>query len=116
MSISYTNQTRTLAARSFRSVSFKSVDLVRRAGEMTRRWHPNMQQLIRLTDPATAAWINIRTSVPIPPQMNADDLLHKPVLGRVQLALMRGGMRVVNAFPFPKRRITESIIRTRGAN
>lgn len=164
------------------------VDLVRRAGEMTRRWHPNMQQLIRLTDPATAAWINIRTSVPIPPwessnvtllgdaihtmtpgrgagantalrdaallskmlaevhrgekplvdaiceyeremlrysteavlksrqQMNANDLLHKPVLGRVQLAVMRGGMRIVNASPMLKRRITESILRTRGAN
>jgi 2-polyprenyl-6-methoxyphenol hydroxylase-like FAD-dependent oxidoreductase len=163
-------------------------DLVRRAGDMTRRWHPNMQQLIRLTDPATSAWINIRTSVPIPPwessnvtflgdaihtmtpgrgaganialrdaallsrtlaevhrgekplvgaiseyeremlrysteavlksrqQMNADDMLHKPVLGRVQLAAMRSGMRVVNAFPSLKRRITESILRTRGAN
>jgi 2-polyprenyl-6-methoxyphenol hydroxylase-like FAD-dependent oxidoreductase len=155
---------------------------------MIRRWHPNMQQLIRLTDPATAAWINIRTSVPIPPwessnvtllgdaihtmtpgrgagantalrdaallsrtlaevhrgekplvdaicgyeremlrysteavlksrqQMNADDLLHKPVLGRVQLAVMRSGMRIVNAFPLLKRRITEAILRTRGAN
>jgi hypothetical protein len=29
---------------------------------------------------------------------------------------MRGGMRVVNAFPLLKRRITESILRTRGAN
>src|SRR6202023_1608559 len=42
-------------------------DLVGRAGGMTRRWHPNMQQLIRLTDPATAVCISIRTSVPIPP-------------------------------------------------
>jgi len=163
-------------------------DLVRRAGDMTLRWHPRMQQLIRLTDPATAAWINIRTSVPIPPwessnvtllgdaihtmtpgrgagantalrdaallsktlaevqrgekplvdaicgyeremlrysteavlksrqQMNADDLLHKPVLGRVQLAVMRSGMRVVNASPLLKRRITATILRVRGAN
>jgi hypothetical protein len=49
-------------------------------------------------------------------QMNADDLLHKPVLGRVQLAVMRGGMRIVNASPMLKRRITRSILRTRGAN
>jgi 2-polyprenyl-6-methoxyphenol hydroxylase-like FAD-dependent oxidoreductase len=170
------------------TTTLTGADLVRRAGDMASRWHPNMQQLIRLTDPATAAWINIRTSVPIPPwessnvtllgdaihtmtpgrgagantalrdaallskmlaevhrgekplvdaiceyeremlrysteavlksrqQMNADDLLHKPVLGRVQLAVMRGGMRVVNAFPLLKRRITASILRTRGAN
>jgi 2-polyprenyl-6-methoxyphenol hydroxylase-like FAD-dependent oxidoreductase len=147
-----------------------------------------MQRLIRLTDPSTAAWINIRTSVPVSPwrssivtllgdaihtmtpgrgagantalrdaallsqtlaevqrgekplvdaigeyeremlrysteavlksrqQMNADDLLHKPVLGRLQLAVMRSGMRVVNASPLLKRRITESLLRTRGAN
>jgi 2-polyprenyl-6-methoxyphenol hydroxylase-like FAD-dependent oxidoreductase len=49
-------------------------------------------------------------------QMNADDLLHKPVLGRLQLAVMRSGMRVVNASPLLKRRITESLLRTRGAN
>jgi hypothetical protein len=49
-------------------------------------------------------------------QMNADDLLHKPVLGRVQLAVMRSGMRIVNASPQLKRRITASILRVRGAN
>jgi hypothetical protein len=32
-------------------------------------------------------------------QMNARDLIHKPILGRIQLAAMRSGMRVVNAIP-----------------
>jgi 2-polyprenyl-6-methoxyphenol hydroxylase-like FAD-dependent oxidoreductase len=49
-------------------------------------------------------------------QMNANDIIHKPVLGRVQLAAMRGGMRVVNAFPALKQRITQKIMRVRGAN
>lgn len=49
-------------------------------------------------------------------QMNAGDLIHKPVLGRLQLAAMRSGMRVVNAVPALKRRITEKILRVRAAN
>jgi hypothetical protein len=49
-------------------------------------------------------------------QMNAGDLIHKPVLGRMQLAAMRGGMRLVNAVPPLKRRITDSVLRVRGAN
>jgi 2-polyprenyl-6-methoxyphenol hydroxylase-like FAD-dependent oxidoreductase len=49
-------------------------------------------------------------------QMNANDLIHKPVLGRVQLAAMRAGMRVVNAIPALKKRITDNVLRVRGAN
>ena len=49
-------------------------------------------------------------------QMNAGGLIHKPVLGRLQLAVMRSGMRVVNAVPPLKRRITEKILRVRAAN
>jgi 2-polyprenyl-6-methoxyphenol hydroxylase-like FAD-dependent oxidoreductase len=49
-------------------------------------------------------------------QMNARDLIHKPMLGRVQLAAMRSGMRVVNAIPPIKRRIMEKIQRVRAAN
>jgi 2-polyprenyl-6-methoxyphenol hydroxylase-like FAD-dependent oxidoreductase len=49
-------------------------------------------------------------------QMNANDLIHKPVLGRIQLAAMRGGMRMVNAIPALKKRITENVLRVRGAN
>jgi len=49
-------------------------------------------------------------------QMNAGDLIHKPILGRIQLAAMRSGMRVVNAVPPLKRRIMEKIQRVRAAN
>jgi 2-polyprenyl-6-methoxyphenol hydroxylase-like FAD-dependent oxidoreductase len=49
-------------------------------------------------------------------QMNANDAIHKPIIGRVQLAAMRGGARVVNQFPFMKRRITRNLLRVRGEN
>ena len=49
-------------------------------------------------------------------QMNSTDLIHKPVVGRFQLALMRGGMRVVNAVPALKRRALQNVMRVRGAN
>jgi hypothetical protein len=49
-------------------------------------------------------------------QMNAGDLIHKPVLGRLQLAAMRSGMRLGNSVPALKRRITEKILRVRAAN
>ena len=49
-------------------------------------------------------------------QMNAADLIDKPVLGRLQLAAMRSGMRVVNSVPALKRHITEKILRVRAAN
>jgi 2-polyprenyl-6-methoxyphenol hydroxylase-like FAD-dependent oxidoreductase len=48
-------------------------------------------------------------------QMNANDILHKPVLGRVQLAVTRTMMRLVNAVPVLKRRITRSIRSSRAA-
>jgi 2-polyprenyl-6-methoxyphenol hydroxylase-like FAD-dependent oxidoreductase len=49
-------------------------------------------------------------------QMNANDAIHKPIIGRVQLAAMRGGARVVNQLPFMKRRITRNLLRVRGEN
>jgi 2-polyprenyl-6-methoxyphenol hydroxylase-like FAD-dependent oxidoreductase len=49
-------------------------------------------------------------------QMNANDMIHKPIVGRIQLAAMRSGMRVVNAVPALKRRITEKVLRVRAAN
>jgi 2-polyprenyl-6-methoxyphenol hydroxylase-like FAD-dependent oxidoreductase len=49
-------------------------------------------------------------------QMDAGDLIHKPILGRIQLAAMRGMMRIVNAVPALRRRMTESIMRVRAAN
>jgi hypothetical protein len=48
--------------------------------------------------------------------MDAGDLIHKPILGRIQLAAMRGMMRIVNAVPALRRRMTESIMRVRAAN
>jgi 2-polyprenyl-6-methoxyphenol hydroxylase-like FAD-dependent oxidoreductase len=49
-------------------------------------------------------------------QMNSADLIHRPILGAVPLALMRGGMRVVNALPVLKRRVIQNVMRVRGAN
>ena len=163
-------------------------DLMRLAQEVTLNWHPNMRQLIQMTDPSMMQCINVRSSVPPSPwessnitllgdaihtmtpgrgagantalrdaallckslseahedrkplvdaihayevemlrysteavlesrkQMNANDMIHKPVLGRIQLAAMRGGMRVVDAVPPLKRRILRSIQRVRAEN
>ena len=49
-------------------------------------------------------------------QMNANDAIHKPIIGRIQLAAMRGGARCVNQFPSLKRRITRNLLRVRGEN
>ena len=49
-------------------------------------------------------------------QMNAGDSIHKPVIGRMQLAAMRGAMRLVNHLPPLKRRIATNIQRVRGEN
>ena len=49
-------------------------------------------------------------------QMSATDLVHKPVIGRVQLALLRGVMRVINAVPALNRRALRNVMRVRGAN
>lgn len=49
-------------------------------------------------------------------QMDARDSIHRPFVGGVQLALMRGAMRVVDAVPALKRRILVGIMRVRGEN
>jgi 2-polyprenyl-6-methoxyphenol hydroxylase-like FAD-dependent oxidoreductase len=49
-------------------------------------------------------------------QMNSTDLIHRPMIGRVLLALMRGAMRITNAVPALKRRILQNIMRVRGEN
>jgi 2-polyprenyl-6-methoxyphenol hydroxylase-like FAD-dependent oxidoreductase len=46
-------------------------------------------------------------------QMDAHSVSHKPVLGRMQLALARTGMRVVNAVPLLKRKMLEQQMRLR---
>jgi 2-polyprenyl-6-methoxyphenol hydroxylase-like FAD-dependent oxidoreductase len=48
-------------------------------------------------------------------QMDGDGLIHKPVVGRVALEGMRAGMRIVNHLPPLKRRMTENMLRYRGA-
>jgi 2-polyprenyl-6-methoxyphenol hydroxylase-like FAD-dependent oxidoreductase len=47
--------------------------------------------------------------------MNAKDVIHKPVIGRIQLGVMRLAMRVVETVPPLKRRVTASIRRRRAA-
>jgi len=49
-------------------------------------------------------------------QMSSRDMIHKPVIGRLQLSTMRALTRSVNALAFVKRRIIRSIMRVRGAN
>lgn len=48
--------------------------------------------------------------------MSATDAIHRPVAGALQLALMRGALRTVNAVPLLKRRVLANIMRVRGAN
>lgn len=48
-------------------------------------------------------------------QMDGNALIHKPIVGRAVLAGMRTSMRVVNAVPPLKRRMTEDMRRYRGA-
>jgi 2-polyprenyl-6-methoxyphenol hydroxylase-like FAD-dependent oxidoreductase len=167
--------------------SLRPEQVIRVAQDITRDWHPNMGQLIRLTDPSSTQSLNVRTSIPVPPwessnvtllgdaihtmtpgrgagantalrdaallcktllavrqgkplipaiheyeaemlrysteaviksrqQMNANDAIHKPIIGRIQLAAMRGGARCVNQFPSLKRRITRNLLRVRGEN
>jgi 2-polyprenyl-6-methoxyphenol hydroxylase-like FAD-dependent oxidoreductase len=163
-------------------------DLLLMAQELTRGWHPNMRQLIRLTGPSAVRSLSVRTSVPLPgwessnvtllgdavhtmtpgrgagantalrdaallsrlldeayrgqkalvpvireyeaemlrysteavlesrKQMNANDMIHKPSVGRLQLAVMRSAMRFVNAVPPLKRRVIRNIMRVRGEN
>jgi 2-polyprenyl-6-methoxyphenol hydroxylase-like FAD-dependent oxidoreductase len=49
-------------------------------------------------------------------QMDSNDSIHKPVIGRMQLAAMRAGMRLVNSAPMLKRRVIRNIMRVRGSN
>jgi 2-polyprenyl-6-methoxyphenol hydroxylase-like FAD-dependent oxidoreductase len=49
-------------------------------------------------------------------QMSSTDLIHRPIIGRLQLALMRSGMRVVNVVPAFKRRALQNLMRVRGEN
>jgi 2-polyprenyl-6-methoxyphenol hydroxylase-like FAD-dependent oxidoreductase len=158
------------------------------ARELTRHWHPNLRQLLELTDPTSLQSINIRTSVPVAPwmssnvtllgdaihtmtpgrgagantalrdatllcqalvevrrgmialvpaihryeaemlrysteaviasrkQMNANDSIHKPFVGPLQLAGMRAAMRLINAMPPVKRQILRRVMRVRGEN
>lgn len=49
-------------------------------------------------------------------QMSSTDLIHRPIVGRMQLALMRGAMRGVNAVPAFKQRALHNLMRVRGEN
>ncbi|HEY2038608.1 MAG TPA: FAD-dependent monooxygenase, partial [Edaphobacter sp.] len=46
-------------------------------------------------------------------QMDARDPIHRPVLGRVLLALMRTSMRIVNAIPALKNKMRDSQLKLR---
>jgi 2-polyprenyl-6-methoxyphenol hydroxylase-like FAD-dependent oxidoreductase len=46
-------------------------------------------------------------------QMDANSLIHRRMLGRIQLAVMRSAMRFVNAVPTLKRRMLESATKLR---
>jgi 2-polyprenyl-6-methoxyphenol hydroxylase-like FAD-dependent oxidoreductase len=152
---------------------------------MVKRWHPNMQRLVELTDPSTVFSVNVRTSVPLEPwessnvtllgdaihtmtpgrgvgantalrdaallctrlaevrdgakplvaalhdyeaemleyskeavlesrkEMDAKSAIHKPVLGRIQLAIARAGIRLVNSVPLLKRKMIKNRMRLR---
>jgi 2-polyprenyl-6-methoxyphenol hydroxylase-like FAD-dependent oxidoreductase len=49
-------------------------------------------------------------------QMDGDALMHKPVVGRLALAGMRTGMRLVNHIPPLKQRMADNLSRDRGAD
>ena len=48
-------------------------------------------------------------------QMNEHDMIHKPIIGSIQLGLMRVAIRVIDAVPMLHRRVTESLRRSRAA-
>ena len=48
-------------------------------------------------------------------QMNENDAIHKPIIGGLQLGLMRTAMRVIDSVPPLKRRVTDSVKRGRAA-
>jgi 2-polyprenyl-6-methoxyphenol hydroxylase-like FAD-dependent oxidoreductase len=49
-------------------------------------------------------------------QMNSTDLIHRPIIGRMQLELILTLMRVVNAVPAFKHRALRNLMRVRGEN
>jgi 2-polyprenyl-6-methoxyphenol hydroxylase-like FAD-dependent oxidoreductase len=49
-------------------------------------------------------------------QMSSSDSIHRPIIGGLQLALMRSVMRTVNAVPSFKRRALHNLMRVRGEN
>jgi 2-polyprenyl-6-methoxyphenol hydroxylase-like FAD-dependent oxidoreductase len=62
-------------------------DQLQLAREVTRHWHPNLRQLIDLTDLTTLQSINIRTSVPVAPWESSTvtllgDAIHTMTPGR----------------------------------
>jgi 2-polyprenyl-6-methoxyphenol hydroxylase-like FAD-dependent oxidoreductase len=62
-------------------------DQLQLAQELTRYWHPNLRQLIGLTDLTTLQSINIRTSVPVAPWESSNvtllgDAIHTMTPGR----------------------------------
>jgi 2-polyprenyl-6-methoxyphenol hydroxylase-like FAD-dependent oxidoreductase len=48
-------------------------------------------------------------------QMNENDAIHKPIIGGLQLSVMRMAMRVIDSVPMLKRRVTDSVKRSRAA-
>jgi 2-polyprenyl-6-methoxyphenol hydroxylase-like FAD-dependent oxidoreductase len=48
--------------------------------------------------------------------MTSNDLIHRPVIGDLQLAAMRGAMRVVDSVPLLKRKVLQNIMRVRGGS
>jgi hypothetical protein len=48
--------------------------------------------------------------------MNSSDWIHRPIIGSLQLALMRSAMRVVNAVPALKQRALRNLLRVRCEN
>lgn len=49
-------------------------------------------------------------------QMDASDMAHRPIVGRLQLAVTRSAMRTINAIPALKRRAFRQMMRVRGEN
>jgi len=47
-------------------------------------------------------------------QMDDKTIMHKPIIGRMALAGMRTGMRLVNAFPAIKKKMSNDLARSRG--
>ncbi len=48
-------------------LSLRGAELLRLVQGLTATWHPNLRQLLDLTDPSTVFALNIRTSEPTPP-------------------------------------------------